>query len=441
MDEEELLQVLLTFNMTKAEFKAEDNLTEEDTGIKQQLIRYYVMGIGGMILCCLGIIGNILSSIVLTRKVMKSSTYIYLAALAVCDTLNLFFTILILIRDTKYTEGETPSTDPNYARMFPIVHPLAITFQVTSIWLTLAFTVDRYIMICHPFRAERWCSNSRAVKVIISLYIAGLIFTIPRYLEYTTKIVNDNLTIHYGNVSETKLPPKIEIELTELGKNDLYRELVHSWTYLTCVCGLPFLLLAYLNAFLVRAVHISRQKGKEINANERRRNDTTVMLIGVVVIFLICQGPALISRMIWALDIQTATTQPSYLIINEVANLLVIMNSAINIVPYYFFGQKFRKEFWRLFCSCFLNKEELRLLARRLSFSIDNHRRPSPVSCNGNIFNDINQPSDTDNSNFRKTSSTPFLNDRIVPRDKYSNQLEIPLNSLHSNCVYKKDQS
>ncbi|XP_046584922.1 FMRFamide receptor-like [Haliotis rubra] len=348
------------------------NFTEDDS-FSRKLLTYYLMGVGGMTISCLGIIGNILSIVVLTTKSMRSSTYMYLAALAACDTLVLIVTMLMLIKDTKPPQKFSVDLfeEPYYAFIFPYVHPIAVTFQVTSIWLTLAFTVDRYIMICHPFRAETMCSRGRARKVIVSLFVSGIVFNLPRFFEYNT------LEITYEDMNNRTMEMYM-IELTEMGNNEYFKEIVHSWLYLICVCGLPFLTLAVLNYFLIRAVHLSRKKGKEINVREKRRNDTTIMLIGVVVVFLICQGPALVSRMMWAFS-SLAKLDSQYHTLSEVANFLVIMNSAINIVPYYFFGKKFRKEFWRLFCSCVFNKEELRKMTRSFSISVADGNRKHHV--------------------------------------------------------------
>lgn len=339
-----------------------------------ELFNYYLMGIGGTCVCCIGIICNILSVIVLTRRVMNSSTYSYLSALALCDTLALFFTLILYSEDLKYpVKGELRWAEPVYVYLFPFVHPAAIVFQVTSIWLTLAFTVDRYIMICHPFKAEKMCTVSRARKVIVCLYIFGIIFNIPRFLEYRT---GETLVPTLDNRVESRPV----VKYTSLGLNKLFLDLVHSYFYLIFVCGIPFVTLSILNSFLIYAVHLSRKKGRQINAKERKRNDTTVMLIGVVVIFLICQGPALIARMVYAIDFNYATTSVTFHIINELGNFLVIINSAINIVPYYFFGKRFRKEFWRLFCFCCMTRNELRKMKHNLSFSMDNKRRVSQCS-------------------------------------------------------------
>ncbi|KAL8592651.1 hypothetical protein ACOMHN_026581 [Nucella lapillus] len=384
--------------------------------VYQQTFLYYLMGIGGLVVCSLGVVANGFSVAVLTRRSFRSSTYTYLTALAVCDSLVLVFTVLLVMKDVK-SHDATGTLEHSYSLYFPLVHPTAIIFQVTSIWLTLGFTVDRYIMICHPFKAESMCRRSRARKVVVALYIGGALFCIPKFLEYSTKkyellLMNSTEIIYV-------------IELTEIGKNEVFREIVHSWMYLICVCGVPFLTLVVLNAFLIHAVHMSRQKGKELNAREKHRNDTTIMLIGVVVIFLICQGPALVSRMIYAFKPVEQISRAEFTL-NEVANFLVILNSAINIMPYYFFGKKFRNEFWSLFCSCLFDRDELRRLTRTFSLSMDPGRRASTNSNNYELngFNAYSVNGGSGGRGFSCTAAqhhgsmdTPLMDQSVFHRD------------------------
>lgn len=353
----------------------------DDSMYQRNLLMYYLMGICGMAVCAFGIIGNILSIIVLTRTCMKSSTYSYLTALSVSDLLFLILTMFILSRDSEKPHQEISWGKPFYIKLFPFVHPSAITFQVTSIWLTCAFTVDRYVMICHPFKAERWCKLSTARKTIVGVFVAGLLFNVIRFFEYESS----EITVSTNDTN----PRQLVIKLTDLGNSEEFRMIVHSWLYLTCVAGIPFLSLLVLNIFLIHAVHESRKKGKQINAKEKRRNDTTIMLIGVVVIFLICQGPALISRMIWAFDYQKAFVSAPWYTFNEVSNFLVILNSAVNIVPYYFFGKRFRSEFWKIFCKCLLTKEDIRILTRKLSTSMHERQQSVVSQCENNDMNQL----------------------------------------------------
>ena len=355
-----------TWNMTMSQH-GEDQYSRD-------LLTYYVMGVGGMALCCLGFVGNVLSLIVLAQRSMRTSTYSYLSALAVCDSLVLLFTVILLIKDINKPERGRQQwawDEGIYPYLFPYIHPAAFTFQVTSIWLTLSFTVDRYIMICHPFKAEPFCTVSRARKVIMMLYITGILFNVPKFFEYET------VTIHLPLQNITK----IGWDLTDFGRSHIFRELCHSWFYIVFVCGVPFLSLAVLNGCLMHAVHVSRVRGKEINAAEKKRNDTTIMLTSVVVVFFICQTPALVSRTIWAFEHDPKAFQrlPLYTL-NEIGNFLMIMNSSINIVPYYFFGRRFRRNFWRIFCRCLLGYKKFSKLSRTLSLTVFDQRRPSTAN-------------------------------------------------------------
>lgn len=319
----------------------------------RDLITYYLTGVVGVTLCCLGSIGNVLSIIVLSRKSMSSSTFGYLLALSCCDFMALLSTGVLVVKDLQNKpdssllaeEGLTQTTA--LLHLFPYLNALACTFQVISIWLTLAFTVDRYIMICHPFKAKRLCRISRARRVIAFLYLAGFAFNFPKFFEYKTEDISIYHPLQGVNVTISVL------DLTDFGQNYVFRQLYHFWFYIVVVCGIPFMLLTVLNACLINTVVKSRQVRRFKVKVVEKKNDTTVMLIAVVLIFFVCQMPALVSRSIWAAQsYQHEFMKTPLFTLNEIANLLVVFNSAVNIIPYYCFSVRYRRVFLNLFCCC-----------------------------------------------------------------------------------------
>lgn len=170
---------------------------------RRKLLAYYLVGIGGMAACAFGLLGNAVSFIViLHRSLRRSSTYAYLAALAVCDALFIVSTMFLLLKDVQAPSPNDltwPWGEGMFPYVFPYAHPTAFTLHVISIWLTVAFTVDRYIMICHPFAGKLYCTRRRAVYVIVALYAAGFLLHVPKYYEYeTVHIPLDNTTTRVG---------------------------------------------------------------------------------------------------------------------------------------------------------------------------------------------------------------------------------------------------
>lgn len=43
-----------------------------------------------------------------------------------------------------------------------------------------AFTAERYVAICHPFMAQSMSKLSRAVKLIIIIWLVAVLFAIPQ---------------------------------------------------------------------------------------------------------------------------------------------------------------------------------------------------------------------------------------------------------------------
>ena len=95
-------------------------------------------------------------------------------------------------------------------------------------WLTLAFTVDRYIMICHPFKSEPFCTVSRAKRVIAALVASSIAFNLPKFFEYHTVVVRPPsavVQLSYGGED-------VEVvgsDLTPFGKSRVFKQLYHSW--------------------------------------------------------------------------------------------------------------------------------------------------------------------------------------------------------------------
>ncbi|KAF2902954.1 hypothetical protein ILUMI_03223 [Ignelater luminosus] len=143
--------------------------------------RFWIQRIVVPILVCIGAAGNIISVIVLTRRRMRSSTNAYLTALAVADVIYLLFVLLLSfkhypnINDRRYAL---------YWRFYGISHWLCDAASSTSVWLTVSFTIERYIVVCHPMKGKVLCTEGRAKSIIAIVSILCLIVTATTPFEY-----------------------------------------------------------------------------------------------------------------------------------------------------------------------------------------------------------------------------------------------------------------
>jgi len=93
-------------------------------------------------------------------------------------------------------------------------------------------------------------------------------------------------------------------------------------------------------------------------ATKSLRNDVTLMLVGLIVVFFICQVPSTILRL------STYNGMGIMLLISytkslDVSNLLVVCNSTFNCILYVMLGKKFRAEFFKTFFPKFCKEQNL----------------------------------------------------------------------------------
>ncbi|KAL0274804.1 UNVERIFIED_CONTAM: hypothetical protein PYX00_002842 [Menopon gallinae] len=127
-----------------------------------------------------GIIGNISTCVVIARnKHMHTATNYYLFSLAISDLLLLLSGLppemYDMWRKHSYVFGET----------FCILQSFAAETSANATVLTItAFTVERYVAICHPFQSHTLSKLSRAVKFVVAIWLLALCLAIPQAIQY-----------------------------------------------------------------------------------------------------------------------------------------------------------------------------------------------------------------------------------------------------------------
>ena len=299
------------------------------------------------ILLILGTIGNILSFVILRRKAMlKFSTYYYLAVLAVADTLVLLVGLL------RLWIGELTGFDVKdrvdwYCKLTNV---LGYTVSDFSVWLIIAVTVERFIVVCYPLKASSMCNIKRARKVILGLFV--LMFLMNSHFFKTVGI-----TLHpVGN----DLPPVSKCD----GDADHLFLIDHVWPWVdVCIYSfLPFIVIIILNGLIIRqVVHARRHRTamQSWTTYEQRRPShegstrLTLMLLTISFAFLLTTLPMNICNIATAfwnrnpIDMHQIT---KYKLARTLTELLMYVNHSMNFYLYCAMGQKFRHQLVWMMC-------------------------------------------------------------------------------------------
>lgn len=150
-----------------------------------------------------GVIGNISTCIVIAKnKAMHTATNYYLFSLAISDLLLLITGVPpeIYIFWSRYPYI--------FGSLFCFLRGLfAETSSNASILTITAFTVERYLAICHPFLSHTMSKLSRAIKLIVLIWLLSVGLAIPQAmpLEVTGKcptcMVRETIIEHAFEVS------------------------------------------------------------------------------------------------------------------------------------------------------------------------------------------------------------------------------------------------
>lgn len=165
------------------------NLTEMPLNpLEEQVITIFLT----MLICVVGIAGNIMVVLVVLRtKHMVTPTNCYLVSLAAADLIVLLAAGLPNISDAVafWIYGYTGCLCITYLQYLGI--------NVSSCSIT-AFTVERYIAICHSIRAQFICTVSRAKRIIAGVWVFTSLYCIMWFF-----LVDTDETVYTNGVVVT----------------------------------------------------------------------------------------------------------------------------------------------------------------------------------------------------------------------------------------------
>ncbi|XP_061752927.1 thyrotropin-releasing hormone receptor b [Nerophis ophidion] len=144
-----------------------------------------------LLICAAGAVGNgMVVLVVLSTRHMRTPTNCYLVSLAAADLMVLTAAGLPTAADGAL--GSWVLGRPG-CLLITYLQYLGINASSCSI---AAFTVERYIAICHPMRAQRLCTPARAKRIIALLWSLTSVYCVMWFfLADLQLLVYDNATV------------------------------------------------------------------------------------------------------------------------------------------------------------------------------------------------------------------------------------------------------
>ncbi|KAG8233471.1 hypothetical protein J437_LFUL014017 [Ladona fulva] len=127
-----------------------------------------------------GLVGNVSTCIVIAKnKHMHTATNYYLFNLAISDLL------LLLSGLPAEMYGTWSPTPYVFGEAFCVIQSFAAETSANATVLTItAFTVERYVAICHPLRSHTLSGLSRAVKLVVATWLLAVFLAVPQVFQF-----------------------------------------------------------------------------------------------------------------------------------------------------------------------------------------------------------------------------------------------------------------
>ncbi|CAL4066255.1 unnamed protein product, partial [Meganyctiphanes norvegica] len=290
------------------------------------------------------VIGNVTICYVISRtKAMHTPPNCYLFSMAISDLLLLITGIPNEIQWLWYPSKYI------FSEALCIFRGLANETSTNASILTIcAFTIERYVAVCHPLRSRTMSQLGRVIASIVFIWILGCLCAIPQAVQYGL--------IHYQQLTQNGIRTVADCTLTN--------ELSAAFEISTLVFFIfPMVLITILYMLIVKELrhqaHLARVRRPLSTCTvDWEKNESIIkVLVAVVVGFFICWLPFHLQRLLAVHgDATNAVVQRLFVILTHISGVLTYTSTCINPILYHIFCSRFRKALKVIILNCFSNK-------------------------------------------------------------------------------------
>jgi len=351
----------------------------------QIIVNIYIVGA----LCAFGIAGNVLSLVVLGRdRTIRRTTAFLMQMLAVADAVYLVSCLFVSTLNTavQLTDWLPVAVQRGWPYIAVYLHPIAFITLTASVWMVVLLTADRYIAICRPLHAAQYSTLPRLRRAVTVLWLLAVTYNLPLFFEVKmvevemdhvnpsdglalngSDVISDNSTMvdTLLNLTQKSTPSEshhvLKWDITAMGRNQVYQVVYRLCLDFLVRNLLPLVALAFFNQRLVHALRKSDQLRCHSATDGGTGRQHTWMLFVVLIVFVVCQLPSFAWRVCVVLRVYASVlvSLSAILYTAVVVNLMLVVNSSVNVVIYCFMGRQFRAILLRMI-SCSGERENTR---------------------------------------------------------------------------------
>ncbi|XP_052071430.1 G-protein coupled receptor 35-like [Mytilus californianus] len=256
-----------------------------------------LLSYGTVFIIVLGLMFNLTSLLVLTRKHMRKSTMnLYLSALAIydCLALTMNFMIGVLRGQNKHINKDFQDHE-DLCKFHGVIVEV---FNLLSIWIIVSFTIERFIMIKFPLKGKQLMTPRRAVFVIIGVSLGVLVFSMHKIA--VSGFEGDSV---FGYAA-CKTRRAIFVEII--------------YFYVAFNTWFPTLTIVTLNTLILLEIRKNKKKREQMTSQSMSKSDekaTKLLLLvsSAYVVLVLPLGLIQSTELIWNNTQKVLPTDPDYI--------------------------------------------------------------------------------------------------------------------------------
>ncbi|CAH1776608.1 unnamed protein product [Owenia fusiformis] len=274
----------------------------------------------------LGLIGNLLSFLVLSKEKVSNTRIFLLKTLTITDSTFLLLTIPFSVNGRHQIGDITFNVD--ISDFIYLLLPSLSAASTLTTWMVVLVTIDRYMHITKPIRVKTLLTVKRMKWTVGCLVVGACLYNVPRYFEW-----------HHGDGT------------CLLSCNPSYNLIYNVILNATLRYFGPVFIVSILNVRLVKAIQNSQSKLKQMTCKEIEERNHGITMIAIVSVFMICSISSLVTEVTNMLSMYNIISLPIFkqIMMDTVSNFFLVCNSSFNFVIYFMIGKSFRKKLKQLF--------------------------------------------------------------------------------------------